>query len=146
MVVPPGEGVTLHAAPNPCNTCPYRRDVPAGIWAANEYEKLPQYDGDAIDMIGSIFHCHQENATGIDTVCRGWLSVHADSVPVRVAVMQGWLTPEQRDAEVNVPLFASGAEACKAGLAGVKTPDEAACLAVEKLAKKFAKRGEVSWK
>lgn len=24
----------------PCETCPYRRDVPSGVWSADEYRKL----------------------------------------------------------------------------------------------------------
>ena len=31
-------------AKSPCGSCPYRQDVPSGVWAASEYEKLPAYD------------------------------------------------------------------------------------------------------
>ena len=24
----------------PCSSCPYRKDVPSGVWAHHEYEKL----------------------------------------------------------------------------------------------------------
>lgn len=31
---------------NPCHSCPYRRDVPSGVWATEEYDKLLPYDAD----------------------------------------------------------------------------------------------------
>jgi hypothetical protein len=36
------------AAPTkyPCPSCPYRKDVPSGVWAPEEYDKLPAYDND----------------------------------------------------------------------------------------------------
>lgn len=33
--------MTLKPPKVPCGTCPYRRDVPAGIWHGEEYAKLP---------------------------------------------------------------------------------------------------------
>nr|WP_280343300.1 DUF6283 family protein [Nocardia neocaledoniensis] len=30
-------------APRPCVSCPYRRDVPSGVWDFGEYEKLRGY-------------------------------------------------------------------------------------------------------
>ncbi|MFD7961193.1 DUF6283 family protein [Streptomyces zaomyceticus] len=32
-------------APRPCASCPYRRDVPSGVWSRGDYVKLPLYDG-----------------------------------------------------------------------------------------------------
>ena len=31
-------------AKNPCGSCPYRKDVPSGVWAVSEYLKLVEYD------------------------------------------------------------------------------------------------------
>jgi hypothetical protein len=46
----------------PCPTCPYRRDVPSGIWQASEYSKLPRYDNDVPDQLAAgatgLFYCH----------------------------------------------------------------------------------------
>lgn len=36
---------TVKAAPKPCASCPYRRDVPEGVWHPEEYSKLRAYDG-----------------------------------------------------------------------------------------------------
>jgi hypothetical protein len=130
--------VTLHAAPRPCTTCPYRRDTPAGIWHPDEYHKLVAYDDEPGPF--ETFHCHQENATGVPTVCRGWLSVHPDSVAVRLAIARGALTVEQRDAPPMVDLYISGTEARDAGLAGVENPSTAARVAIRRLTRKGAGR------
>jgi hypothetical protein len=41
----------LTCAARPCASCPYRKDVPSGIWAAHEYTKLLAYDGDILDQL-----------------------------------------------------------------------------------------------
>lgn len=48
-------------AKNPCGSCPYRRDVPSGIWSEEEYDKLPQYDLPTGDQPPNVFLCHQQN-------------------------------------------------------------------------------------
>jgi hypothetical protein len=49
----------------PCKSCPYRRDVPSGIWHSSEYDKLPQYDGEIVDQLmkggQALFDCHQRD-------------------------------------------------------------------------------------
>lgn len=129
---------TLHVAPRPCGTCPYRRDTPPGIWDASEYRKLADYDyhpGEVGPL--STFRCHQQTATGVPTACRGWLTVHADSHAVRLAVVQGQVTLDEVAAEVDVDLYESGAEACTAGLAGIDQPSP---LARRKIAKLIDRR------
>lgn len=132
----------LHMAATPCTTCPYRRDTPTGIWSRDEYEKLPAYD--QRDFGGApmaTFHCHQEPQIGKPTVCRGWLSVHPDCIAVRMAYFSGLITKEMM-AEIPVKpdpaLYSSGAQACRAGLKGVKRPGKKAKAAIEKLSKRKA--------
>lgn len=127
-----------------CSTCPYRRDTPPGIWAPVEYEKLREYDEGGGQLIpfpdGSehrmpaitTFHCHQENVTVEDTVCRGWLSVHADSVAVRLACSLG-LDWRKVPTEPEPIYYATGAEAADAGLAGCDDPAPEAKKRVENL-------------
>ena len=138
------QSVKLHVAPRPCNTCPYRRSTPPGIWAPDEYAKLPAYDRRPGDVTaeGATFHCHQENATGVATVCRGWLGAHPDSFAVRLAVAVGLLDSDDINAlpDVDPTLYASGAEACAAGLAGVEQPSASARDAAERLMRKRAGR------
>jgi Family of unknown function (DUF6283) len=123
----------LNCPPIPCNTCPYRRDTPSGIWAPEEYAKLPEYDREDNQPI-ALFHCHNEGAIGKPTVCRGWVSCHQfDSIAIRLAVCKERLTADQVTASCSVPLYSSGAEACAAGLKDVRRPGRAARAAIAKL-------------
>lgn len=126
----------LHVAPSPCLSCPYRRDVPPGVWSEDEYAKLPAYDEEHRDgqlPMLAVFHCHQENATGVDTVCRGWLSVHRESPAARLAVLAGAVSVDELCAPTDVALWPSGAAAAEHGLSGVDDPPPEARALVEKL-------------
>jgi hypothetical protein len=132
----------LPCAPAPCGSCPYRRDTPPGVWDASEYEKLREYaEGrdypDGVPHLG-IFLCHQTNALGHETVCRGWLTVEQDSLAVRLALCRGEVTPEQVYADPLVPLYATGEEAAIAGLAGVPAPSVKAERVMRQLRRKGA--------
>ncbi len=48
------ETPTLPAVP--CATCPYRRDVPVGVWHATNFERLLRADRDPLG--GATFGCH----------------------------------------------------------------------------------------
>jgi hypothetical protein len=119
----------------PCGSCPYRRDVPAGVWAAHEYEKLPAYDGTTFEQLvkGGIglFLCHQQDGK----LCAGWVGCH--DMREAVAVRLSPIAPEAYDYESPVPLFASGQEACDHGLSGIDEPDERARRVVAKLERKL---------
>ncbi len=125
----------LLVANRPCNTCPYRCDTPSGVWAVEEYLKLPGYDNNT--NLGT-FLCHQTNATGRTTVCRGWLSVHAESVAARMAVLNGSVTDEERLAPSEVELYPSGLAAGRAGLKGVRRPSREARASIDRLARSRA--------
>lgn len=114
----------MRVAHSPCSSCPYRIDTPAGIWDRAEYEKLRQYDD---NQAFGLFLCHQSPFIGEDTACRGWLSVHNDSVAVRLAMMRGTVTPEQVYAEVSEPLYETGNQAAESGL---KRPGKKARMAI----------------
>lgn len=106
----------------PCSSCPYRRDVPSGIWAASEYGKLPGYDGTTEDQLVAgatgLFHCHQQP----ENLCAGWTGCHdmAESLAVRL----NWrrLSPDIYLYESPVPLFGSGAEAAAHGMRDIGNP------------------------
>jgi|CXWL01.1.fsa_nt_gi hypothetical protein len=130
----------LRVAPAPCTTCPYRRDTPPGIWSAEEYEKLLIYDADPgrlrpekVQEAFSIFHCHQEHVTKEPTVCRGWLSVHADHPAMRLLVALGGVLASEIPREAEPGLYATAREAWAAGLAGVPIPSPAAKKAIAKI-------------
>ncbi len=131
----------LHVPTKGCATCPYRRDTPPGIWAPEEYEKLRSYDSELDELEDpsdglKVFHCHQENVTGVPTVCRGWLSVHQESVAVRLACAIGAVTPGDVPLEREGDYYSSGHEAADAGLAGVDDPSHEARLAQNQLLRK----------
>ena len=60
----------------PCQSCPYRQDVPSGIWEAQEYEKLIPYDNPTWAQPTKLFLCHQADGC----LCRGWLDTHGDQL------------------------------------------------------------------
>jgi len=130
--------VIRRPAPAPCVSCPYRRDVPSGIWDPEEYEKLPHYDGETHEQPHGVFLCHQQDGR----VCAGWASCHAmdESLALRLAASAGLIDEDEFDAtidyETDVPLFDSGAEAAEHGLAEVERPGERAVKLVTKLARR----------
>lgn len=126
-------------APRPCASCPYRRDVPSGVWAAEEYEKLRAYDRPTMGQPPQVFLCHQKNRDAAGgRVCAGWAGVHdgAHLLALRFAVLERRMTPEDVDSTIDyvspAPLFGSGTEAAEHGLAEVDAPG---VRAVETMAK-----------
>jgi hypothetical protein len=125
--VPAHDPALLAPARTPCGTCPYRRDVPSGIWAAEEYAKLPAYDGDVPEQAAAgafgLFMCHQRDGH----LCAGWvgchdishnLAVRAHADEVDLDAVLGYESP--------VPLFASGAEAAEHGAREIAHPGQLA--------------------
>jgi len=129
-------------APRPCESCPYRRDVPAGIWDVSEYAKLPLYDSPTWAQPPGVFACHQQNGR----VCAGWAGTHDmdHSLALRVATRMGTISAEDADAcqtyESPVPLWPTGAAAAEHGLADIDSPTADAVRMMAKLQR--AKRGE----
>lgn len=119
---------------SPCPTCPYRRDVPAGIWDASEYKKLPAYDGEiteqALNGATRLFLCHQQDCH----LCAGWVACH--DMHHSLAVRLHGVHPDTFAFTSPVPVFASGAQAAAHGLSGVDDPGIAAQKAIEKLTRK----------
>lgn len=119
----------------PCETCPYRRDVPSGVWSAEEYAKLPNYDKPTGEQPPAVFFCH----TSSDFVCNGWANVHAknpargfEPLGLRFALIFSSCVLTEIPAS-DVPLFASGTEAAIHGLLDIKRPTRAARQAVAKV-------------
>jgi hypothetical protein len=121
---------TAELRPAPCISCPYRRDVPSGVWHESEYDKLPNYDGDTAYQSPAVFDCHQKD----NTVCAGWLG-HRDPfdlLAVRLGVSMGVLPEEALDYTTKVPLFATGEEAAEHGKREIENPGEAARKIIRK--------------
>lgn len=133
------------ARKTPCASCPYRQDVPSGVWHESEYEKLEKYDGDIGDQMQHFpeschaFSCHQ----GDGQLCSGWLG-HRDPtelIAVRLGVSSGNLDPSVIDYTTDVPLFASGEEAAEHGRREIDAPSPKAQRTIEKVTKVRAIRG-----
>ncbi|MER5617692.1 DUF6283 family protein [Streptomyces sp. NPDC002215] len=131
---------TRPPAPRPCATCPYRTDVPSGVWSQKDYEKLPPFDGPTWDQPPRLFICHQHDRDDNGArVCGGWAGCHDGDqlLAVRVASITGEITAETTEAIRNytspVPLFASGAEAAAHGMRDLHTPGPEALHAMAKI-------------
>jgi hypothetical protein len=123
-------------AQRPCVSCPYRRDVPSGVWHPDEYAKLPAYDRPTAEQPTGVFICHQD--PGDPRLCAGWVGCHGDeSLALRLATALGKLTDVDAEAVFGyvspVPLFGSGSEAAAHGMRGVVAPTPTAKQAINKL-------------
>lgn len=128
-------------ARNPCGSCPYRRDVPSGVWAAEEYAKLPAFDEpETVMQPMGLFLCHQQDGR----VCAGWAGCHDMVNNFGVRLHASEMDPGVLDAildyETDVPLWESGAAAAAHGMAEIETPSDKARKVVDKIERKQARR------
>ena len=116
----------------PCSACPYRCDVPSGIWSYEEYEKLRGYDEITPEQPLATFHCH---ATP-ESLCHGWAVVHTSrGSEYDLLALRIW--PTGPIPEAGVELFPSGNEAADHGQAEIATPSAAATETVDRLVRKY---------
>ncbi|MGW7748709.1 DUF6283 family protein [Streptomyces chartreusis] len=115
-------------APRPCDSCPYRRDVPSGIWAHEEYDKLRGYDAPTPEQPSRLFQCHQADADSTTRrICAGWAGCHGEHLlGLRVALVEGRIDEATFAAaaayESPVALFGSGSEAADHGQTDIHWP------------------------
>lgn len=132
----------LGVAKAPCKTCPYRCDVASGLWHAEEYAKLPKYDGEIIDQLnakaGGLFLCHQQDGN----LCAGWLATHGADNLLAIRMSREELAPEVRGYRSPIPVFASGADAAAHGLAEIGSPSPRARRAIERLVRVVKERDD----
>lgn len=134
--------MTKGPAQAPCRSCPYRKDVPSGVWHESEYDKLPPYDGETFEQPHGLFTCHQQDGR----MCAGWVGCHdmIESLALRLAVHNDIITEavyeEALDYVCPVELFESGEEAAKHGKAQISSPDQQARRTIERLERKRDRR------
>lgn len=122
-------------AKNPCGSCPYRVDVPSGVWSLTEYAKLHAYDGPTASQPLGLFMCHQIDGR----LCAGWVGCHDmdESLGLRISASSGELSEQEVDAirayTTDVELFPSGQAAAEHGMAEIEEPSPEAIRAVEKI-------------
>jgi len=132
----------ITCAKAPCKSCPYRRDVPSGVWAAAEYDKLPAYDGEIVEQVingkaGGLFYCHQNDGK----LCAGWLATHGphNLLAMRLASFFGTgrvaLDPALWTYRSPVPVFKTGAQAAAHGKRAINRPGAKARGVVARLMK-----------
>lgn len=129
----------------PCRSCPYRKDVPSGVWHESEYDKLPPFDAPDIPSGQPIaaFFCHQQDGR----LCAGWCGCHdmTESIGLRMTLSMGMISGDDYDDAINyespVELFESGAEAAAHGKKQILAPDTQARRAIARLERKKASRG-----
>lgn len=121
----------------PCSACPYRRDVPSGVWAAHEYDKLREYDEPTGSQPFAAFACH---ATP-DHLCNGWAVVHSNRGHeyelLALRMEAGAMGALAAIPTPRTELFASGNEAADWGQRDVENPSVESRLAVERLTRKY---------
>lgn len=127
-------------APKPCASCPYRQDAPSGLWAAEEYDKLPRYDADMPFQPVEVFACHQTDRNTPGTrLCAGWVAAHGPEnlLSLRIAASSGHIPAEDMpavwDYTTSVPVFATGAEAAAHGIRDIDAPGVDAERAISKI-------------
>lgn len=130
----------LPPAPRPCASCPYRVDVPSGVWHEDEYAKLPPYDEPTPCQPTGVFLCHQVNGRA----CAGWAGCHdmTHNLAIRIAESTGDMTPEHadeiRDYTTDVALFATGRQAADHGMRDVENPTLDAARTLHKIVRRRA--------
>ena len=124
----------------PCGSCPYLKSTPSGLWHKDEYHKLPLYDGEIIDQIMNgamgLFMCHQQDGC----LCGGWLMTHG--VENLAALRLKAVDPSVADYAPDVPVWASGREACDHGLRDIEEPSRVAQRKIDGLERLQTKRAE----
>jgi hypothetical protein len=128
--------VTISVARVPCGSCPYRRDVPSGIWSRHEYDKLPAYDGPTWGQSPALFMCHQRDGN----LCAGWLACHGPQELLALRFPNPDIDPAIYDYNTDVPVFRSGAAARAHGLREIKELGEAAQKMIAGLVRSRAAR------
>lgn len=131
---------TQPPAPRPCVSCPYQEDVPSGVWAEEDYAKLPLFDEPTYAQPGRLFLCHQHDRDDPRArVCSGWAGCHdmSQSLGLRLALASGDITEATAEAITDyvspVPLFASGAEAAAHGVREILDPGPDAVRLIAKI-------------
>jgi hypothetical protein len=121
-----------------CWACPYRRDVPSGVWDASEYDKLARYDAETFAQPFGAFHCH----AAPELLCHGWVVVHARQVDEHEPMAFRIFNIDPTGVRERVPLFGSGTEAAEHGKREIEHPSEEACRIVAHLLDRYPRLRE----
>jgi hypothetical protein len=116
------------------------RGTPSGLWAAEEYAKLPGYDGEIVDQLmqgaSALFLCHQRDGC----LCGGWLQTHG--VDNLLALRMHPVDRSTWGYDAGVDCYDSGAEAAAAGMADIAAPKPEARRKIDGLVRLLEAKGE----
>lgn len=104
--------VPLYHCTHPCNTCPYRMDVPLRHWSIEEFRKLLDNDQ---SQIGVVYRCHKKNGSA----CIGWLmnqeKNNFPSLALRISLIKHDVNRSYLDKlHCKAPMFETVKEMCQA--------------------------------
>ena len=116
-----------------CSACPFRKDVPSGVWDFAEYEKLRPFDNETWEQPAAAFMCH---ATP-DFYCHGW-AVVGTSRGREFDLLALRLRPCEIP-EPSTEMFASGNEAADWGQELADEPPIEAQAAIVKLTRQHSR-------
>ncbi len=121
--------------PSPCRFCPYRRDVPSGVWSAEDYAKLRAYDDPGIGQPVAPFACHETPKL----FCSGWAQCHGNEI------LSLRIQERIRGKDCTVPpkttlVFRTGNEAADHGMRDIDRPGKKARAAMAILIPKIERR------
>ena len=120
---------------SPCSSCPYRTDVPPGVWAPEEYEKLLAFDRETGCQPQAVFLCHSDP----EKACSGWATCH-EGRPGRELLALRIRYPRELLPDHGVPIFSSAKTAALHGLSGVEHPPAEAFAVMKKVTRLRATR------
>lgn len=130
-------------AKGPCESCPYRKDAPSGLWSAQEYDKLPLYDRETFYQPFAPFACH----AAPDNYCYGWVAVHMNrGHPYELLALRlAACAAGEKTLRIPLPqveLFGSGTEAAAHGKKKIANPPRATRARAAKMLKKYPRLQE----
>ena len=125
MKMPIDSAVVIRA--RPCASCPYRLDVPSGIWSFEDYSKLRGYDRPTGRQPMALFMCHASPTE----CCSGWATCHERQPGHELLALRLRGFPEVP--EHDVECFESSAEAIAHGIRDLDCPGSAAQAAMDKI-------------
>jgi len=123
-------GMTEEIRKEACSSCPYRCDVPSGIWAAETYDMLRPYDKPTGEQPFAVFACHATPTK----LCHGWAVTHSGRGHEfeLLALRLHGLGPQDVPQSDQI-FFGSGNEAADHGCRDLSEPSSEAQEAVDKL-------------
>lgn len=128
----------LNQRSKPCETCPYLRSTPLGIWDKSEYLRLLQFDEPTYKQSSSTFRCHNDS----NCLCQGWLDCHdaTQLLSIRIASIQQRLAPDFNFERSGADVYSSAKELVYANMRACGDPGDRAKRCIKKLTRSKSRK------